>query len=118
MSATHHDRPQDFHWTTTNVGEAIPGVQTPLSWTVWRPVGAALREVGWAVGALTSAERADADGLIEIFHGRAAFRVEPFALLGDRLPGTSGRQVVGSLLGRVPDGLPYAPTNRRLPIVA
>jgi pyruvate,water dikinase len=117
-SPTHHGRPQDHHWTTTNIGEAMPGVQTPLSWTVWKPVGVALREVGWSVGALNRAERADVDGLIEIFYGRAAFRVDPFALLGDRLPATSGREVVASLLGRVPDGLAYRPTKRRLPIIA
>ena len=115
---THHEAPQDHHWTTTNVGEAIPGVQTPLSWTVWRPVGAALREVGWAVGALTETERGDVDGLMEVFHGRAAFRLDPFVLLGDRLPGTSGREVVSSLLGRVPDGLVYRPTPRRWPVIA
>jgi phosphohistidine swiveling domain-containing protein len=117
-SPTHRAEPQNHHWTTTNIGEAMPGVQTPLSWSVWRPVGAALREVGWAVGALGAGERADTDGLIEIFCGRAAFRVDPFVLLGDRLPGTSGRDVVESLLGRVPDGLAYNPTNRRLPIIA
>jgi pyruvate,water dikinase len=96
----------------------MPGVQTPLSWTVWKPVGAALREVGWAVGALDRAERADTDGLMQIFYGRATFRVDPFALLGDRLPGTSGREVVESLLGRVPEGLEYHPTKRRLPLIA
>jgi len=48
MSPINYEQPQDFHWTTTNIGEAIPGVQTPLSWTVWRPVGAALRDVGLA----------------------------------------------------------------------
>jgi pyruvate,water dikinase len=114
----HHGEPQDYHWTTTNIGEAMPGVQTPLSWTVWRPVGAALRDVGLAVGALTKAEHQDINGLMEVFFGRAAFRVDPFALLGDRLPGTSGQEVVASLLGRVPEGLGYRPTKRRYPIIA
>ena len=25
----------DVRWTTVNLAEAIPGVQTPLGWTFW-----------------------------------------------------------------------------------
>jgi rifampicin phosphotransferase len=114
----HYAAPQDDLWTTTNIGEGIPGVQTPLSWTLWRPVGVAVREVGFAVGALSRSERAVEDGVMEIFYGRAAFRIAPFARLGDRLPGTSGEDVVAGLLGRVPEGLALRPTVRRYPIVA
>ena len=27
----------DAHWSTANIGEASPGVSTPLGWTLWGP---------------------------------------------------------------------------------
>ena len=30
-------RPPGSRWTRVNIGEAIPGVPTPLSWSIWRP---------------------------------------------------------------------------------
>jgi pyruvate,water dikinase len=118
----HEGSPAELHWTTTNVGEAMPGVLTPLSWSVWRPVGCALPEFGHAIGALSGAERrrlATDDGRpMRIFYGRAAFQLEFFALLGDRLPGTTGPEAARSLLGHLPDDLTYRPTRRRYPVVA
>jgi rifampicin phosphotransferase len=118
----HEGGPVDSHWTTTNVGEAMPGVLTPLSWSVWRPVGRALPELGYALGALSDAERRDQSRPhtqpMRIFFGRAAFQLEFFAMLGDRLPGTTGPEAAKSLLGRIPEGLRYHPTAKRYPCVA
>ena len=30
-------RPDGSRWTRVNIGEAIPGVPTPLTWSIWRP---------------------------------------------------------------------------------
>ena len=118
----HDCSPADAHWTTTNVGEAMPGVLTPLSWSVWRPTGAALAELAYAVGALSESERRELshpDGQpMRIFYGRVAFQLEFFALLGDRLPGTTGPEAAKSLLGRIPDDLHYKPTVKRYPSIA
>jgi len=27
----------NLHWTTANIGEAAPGVLTPLAWSLWGP---------------------------------------------------------------------------------
>jgi rifampicin phosphotransferase len=112
-----------LHWTTSNLGEAMPGVLTPLSWTLWaRAIERAPREAAYNIGALTRAERRVAhrvnDRATRIFFGRPAIQVEFFALIGDRMPGTSGRETVASLFGRVPDDMAFAPTRRRYPIIA
>ena len=110
-----------LHWTTTNVGEAAPGVQTPLSWTLWSVGDYALREMGYRMGVLNQAERRSAtpaDRVFDVFYGRCALQVEFLVLLGDRMPGATGRQVATSILGRTPDDLEYHPTRARHPAIA
>jgi pyruvate,water dikinase len=113
----------DTWWTTSNVGEAMPGVQTPLSWTVWSEGGdRSIRAAAYALGLFSAAERevpaAAHDRYIRIFNGRVACQVNYLATLGDRMPGMSGPATVGSLFGRVPDGQRFSPTRRRYPVVA
>lgn len=113
----------NLYWTRGNVGEAIPGVQTPLSWTVWaRASDLCLREGSFATGAITQAERAipqqPEDRAVRIFYGRAAMQVDFVAKLGDRMPGTSGPEAVTSIFGHVPPEIAFHPTIRRYPIVA
>jgi phosphohistidine swiveling domain-containing protein len=117
--------PSDPHsaWTTTNVGEAAPGVQTPLSWSVWSyAINAGVLEGGYRIGALTKAERVVAahpkDRNLRLFYGRAACQASVFSRFGDRLPGTSGPEAVSSIFGRVPPDLEFHPTKRRCPVVA
>jgi len=117
-------RSEDWmHWTTSNLGEAMPGVQTPLSWTVWaRAMEHAPREAAYRVGALTRVEAAVPDAIddrfIRVFYGRAAMQVQFAATLGDRMPGTTGPATVQHVFGRVPEGLPFSPTRRRYPTIA
>jgi len=120
---THRDGGPDAHWTTTNAGEAFPGVVTPLSWTfVGDAAEATLRRPAHAVGALTARERdvptGDRSRFIQAFYGRVAMQVDYFALLGDRLPGATGAEIVANTLGRVPEGMEFHPTRRRYPVVA
>ena len=35
----HDPGPPDSHWSTDNVGEAAPGVLSPLSWSMWGATG-------------------------------------------------------------------------------
>jgi phosphohistidine swiveling domain-containing protein len=113
----------DVHWTRANVGEAMPGVQTPLSWTVWaEAVERASRDALFAIGALTRKERAvpprAADRAVRAFYGRPALRVDFLTTLGDRMPGTTGEETARNVFGSVPPNLELHPTRRRYPVVA
>jgi pyruvate,water dikinase len=109
----------DEHWSTDNVGEAMPGVLTPLGWSVWGPTGDNMcKRIAYGLGVFDRAER-DSDHLyVRIFYGRAALQVEYLATVGDRMPGTSGEEAVRSLFGRAPDDMVWHPTRRRYPVVA
>jgi phosphohistidine swiveling domain-containing protein len=109
-----------WHWTTTNIGEGMPGVQTPLSWSIWYPAAdRGLRAGAYAMGVLGRAERDSAEPrFLSIFYGRGALLVELLALIGDRIPGATGQDAVRSLYGRVPEDLVFHPTRRRYPFVA
>ena len=115
----------DSHWTTANIGEAMPDVLTPLSWSLWGPTTERTnRETFRATGAFTEAELPypvpdpPDDRINKIFYGRAAVRVDALGALGDRMPGTSGRQVVAGVLGSIPDGMEFSKTRRRYAHVA
>ncbi len=114
---------EDEHWTRANMGEAMPGVATPLSATVWSDtVDRGLVAGAHALGAIAGGERETlgppGDRLIRMFHGRAAVKADFLALVGDRMPGTSGEKVVSSLFGEAPDTMSFHPTRRRYPFVA
>lgn len=105
------------HWTRTNVGEAMPGVLTPLGWTFWGShAERAFRGTIADMGVLTAAERAvpasPHEWTIRPFYGRIGWQVDFFATVGDRMPGTSAEKAALSLLGRVPPTLAAHPTRR------
>jgi phosphohistidine swiveling domain-containing protein len=112
-----------LHWSTDNLGEAAPGVLTPLGWSLWRDIGErASREALHRLGALDGRERVapeDPDQrILRIFFGRVAMQVEFLSTLGDRMPGTTGQDVVRGIFGRVPEDIEFRPTRRRYPAVA
>ena len=113
----------DWYWTTTNVSEALPGVLTPLMWTLWGPsIEHAPRESAFLIGGLTEAERhvpaRAEDRYTQVFYGRAALRLDFTATVADRVPGTTGPAAVRSMFGSVPEDMEFHPTKRRYPIVA
>ena len=117
----HSHSDPELHWTTTNVGEAAPGVQTPLSWTLWEVGDAALRKMAHELGVLTTAEQTSSAPdapVFQVFYGRSALKVEFFVLLGDRMPGATGEEVAAGILGRSADDITYQPTKRRYPSIA
>lgn len=110
-------------WSTTNFGEAIPGVLTPLNWSFWGAPGErAARRAFVALGAMSPAEAAvptnPADRAFGVFHGRFACKVDFLSDLGDRLPGTSGEAVAEQILGDLPAGFRSRPTRARYPAIA
>lgn len=115
--------PPGIHWAVSNLGEAIPGVQTPLSLSLWvRASEHALRESAFQIGVLPASERevpaAATDYFVRPFYGRPAIRATFFSDIGDRIPGTTGRATAESILGKVPEDMTFRPTRRRYPFVA
>jgi pyruvate,water dikinase len=114
--------PEAF-WSTTNLGEALPGVVSPLGWSIWLPaVDIGVRDCFARMGALSRKdvrvpERIE-DRVSGVFYGRAALSATFFCRMGGRLPGTSPDAIAKQLLGEVPAGIPLESTLERLPFVA
>ena len=119
----HSESGPDTFWSTTNVGEALPGVATPLGWSLWGPaVELGVRDCFARLGALPRSEvrvpDATDDRLTSVFYGRAALNVNFFCKMGGRLPGTDPGSIARNLLGEVPSGLPLEKTLKYVPSVA
>lgn len=110
-------------WTTTNVGEAVPGVQTPLGWSIWGPAGEeGLRRAFHTIGALSRSEigvpERPEDRLFSLFFGRIALHLDLLCQWADRVPGTSGEAMATQIFSYVPPGYRSRPTRRYYPRVA
>jgi phosphohistidine swiveling domain-containing protein len=115
----HDPGPPEAHWSTDNVGEAVPGVLSPLAWSLVEAGGnRVMREVAFRTGAFSRHERHHHPAIFRPFYGRVAIRVEYMAMLGDRMPGSDGRAAVAGLLGRVPETMRFDATRRRYPVIA
>jgi rifampicin phosphotransferase len=115
----HDPGPPDSHWSTDNVGEAAPGVLTPLSWSMWGVTGDRMpREIVFRMGVFSARDRREFPPIVRPFYGRIAIYMEYLALVGDRMPAASGQDAVASLFGRVPDTMSFAPSRARYPVVA
>jgi rifampicin phosphotransferase len=114
--------PQDYYWTTDNVGEAAPGVQTPLSGSFWAGVGDSMpRRIAHSMGVFSRAELeppTEAELYATLFYGRLAMRLEYLAEVGDRFPGMTGQDAVKGLFAKVPEDMSFHPTKRRYPVIA
>jgi phosphohistidine swiveling domain-containing protein len=111
------------HWTTTNLGEAAPGVLTPLCLGLWgAPAERAARRAAYTIGVLTAAELTPpvdpADWILRPFHGRLAMQLEFMATLGDRVPATTGEEAIRGMFGEAPPGMTFAPTRERYRAIA
>lgn len=111
------------YWSTSNFGEAMPGVMTPLGWTFWGPTAErATRGAFASMGALTRTESVFPDNPLDrvctVFYGRVAGRVNFLVDIGDRLPGTTGAAVAEQVVGAMPPELSSVHTRRRYPMIA
>jgi pyruvate,water dikinase len=131
----HQDSGPRTRWTTVNTAEALPGVPTPLCWTLWNhPLERAMRGAFCDIGCLSPsavrvAERVD-DRYSGIFYGRFSANIDQMRAMGDLMPGTSADAIEEQILGglrdwegqvkppRVGEGALSAPTLRRYPVVA
>jgi phosphohistidine swiveling domain-containing protein len=120
---THATDRSVHHWTTTNLGEAVPGILTPLALAHWGLRGHLTGvRVAYNVGAMSARERdtipEPADRVLRCFYGRLTVRLEYMTMLGDRMPGVTGEEMMASLFGQAPPGIEYHPTVRRYPFIA
>jgi len=122
-SGLHGTTRPDTTWTTTNVGESVPGVPTPLGWSVWSVAGElAMRSAFGAIGALSDDEtklpQHQEDWLLGIFYGRASLSVSLVCEWSERVPGTDPVAMAQQIFSARPAG--YAPRRqfRHYPRVA
>ena len=85
-------------WSTINASEALPGVVTPLTWSLFGDnVERAMKGAFVDMGVLAEDEAVVPDSpderLWDTWYGRAAGNLATFRMLGDRTPGTSGAAV-------------------------
>ena len=113
----------DAFWSSSNIGEAMPGVMTPLSWSIWEgPAECSMREPFVSMGVLPRRERgvpADpTERTVNIFFGRVAGRVDFLTRMGDSLPGTNGGRLAERIYGIVPPDYRPQRRRRRYPLIA
>jgi pyruvate,water dikinase len=119
----HQESGPTTRWTTVNTAEALPGVPTPLCWTLWnhqleRAMRGAFCDIGCLPpSAVRVAERVD-DRYSGIFFGRFTANVDQLRAMGDLMPGTSADAIEEQLLGGAATGTGGHPTMRRYPVVA
>jgi pyruvate,water dikinase len=113
----------DHHWTTANLGEAAPGVLTPLGLGLWGETAErATRRAMYTLGVLRRDELKPppdvTDWILRPFHGRLAMQLEFMATVGDRMPMVTGRDAIRGMFGEAPPTMEFAPTRSRYPAVA
>ena len=112
----HQHAPQGSYWTTTNYEEAMPGIPTPLSWSIWRDgmnsgAAAAFRQLGF----YPRGEQPAATGM---FYGRMCGRIDEQCRALAGMPGFDP-EVYAEHMYAIPRGeLGITKTKRRLPIIA
>src|SRR5438874_5939517 len=110
-------------WTRVNIGEAFPGVPTPLTWSWAGPTSDELIRRAWVeMGVFPRSLRARPaaadDRFVAILAGRAVLNLDLMRAVGDRLPGNSGDRIEASIFGSTREGILNEPTARRYPVVA
>src|SRR5581483_7496886 len=113
----------EHHWTTANLGEAAPGVLTPLGLGLWGETAErATRRAMFTLGVMSRDELeppADVtDWVLRPFYGRLAMRLEFMAMVGDRMPMVTGRDAIRGMFGEAPATMEFAPTRRRYGAIA
>ncbi|MGQ0632542.1 MAG: PEP-utilizing enzyme [Sporichthyaceae bacterium] len=110
------------YWTTTNIGESVPDVLSPMCWSFWGEPA----ERGWqfsmkAFGVLPASAAPSPDvndwGL-SIFHGRLALNVDAIRAVVATLPGVKADDFERDLCGSVRADSPPVKGNRaRVPVI-
>ena len=119
----HYQSGPSTHWTTVNTAEALPGVQTPFSWTWWADaIELGMRWCFYDLGVLRRDEISSSTVADErysvVFYGRYSANITKMRVIGDRMLGTDGDGVEEQILGGLHSGIPNDNTLSRLPAIA
>jgi phosphohistidine swiveling domain-containing protein len=119
----HYESGPSTHWTTVNTAEALPGVQTPFSWTWWADaIELGMRWCFFDLGVLRRDEIASSAVADErysvVFFGRYSANITKMREIGDRMLGTDADGVEEQILGGLHSGLQNNNTLSRLPAIA
>jgi pyruvate,water dikinase len=115
----HDPGPPHTHWSTDNVGEAAPGVLTPFSWSMWGKTGDSMpRRIAHRMGVFSDHDLRNFPPIVRPFYGRVALQMEYLAVVGDRMPGASGAEIVANMFGRVPETMTFNMSKRRYLVIA
>jgi pyruvate,water dikinase len=122
LSILHAEAPEGSSWSSINLAEAVPGVMTPLTASVWVPASeTGLRLPFYAMGVLEARRRSiprdPADRITGAFYGRMAVRVDFLCEIGDLVPGQSGEALSRDFFGFVPPNYESRPSLRRVPFI-
>jgi pyruvate,water dikinase len=110
-------------WTRVNVGEAWPGVPTPMTWTWAGPGIDAIVSRAWtSLGAfapdrIPRRERVD-QRFSAISQGRVLLNLDLMRSVGDRMPFNSGDKIEAALFGAGRPATPSRSVPSRYPFVA
>jgi phosphohistidine swiveling domain-containing protein len=110
-------------WTRNNVGEAFPGVVTPLHYDfVVRAGELGIRGAYAERGAITEEEAAESaiadERVMAAFKGRLAVNVDTMCAFGDRVSPTAAAEIEFGLLGFVREDAVRHPTSDRHALIA
>jgi pyruvate,water dikinase len=110
-------------WTRVNVGEATPGVVTPLTADFQRPANTwpaarMFHRMGLLPHPRIPGHDTERTATTRFFCGQIAISVDFLRWLADRTPGTSGDAFEASILGRVRPGQTSTPDRSRYLLAA
>ena len=113
----------DTQWTRNNVGEAFPGVVTPLHYDFAVRAGElGIRGAYAERGVITEAEAAESEladeRVMAAFKGRLAVNVDTMCAFGDRVSETTAAEIEFGLLGFVREDVVRNPTSDRHELIA
>lgn len=113
----------DRYWTSTNLGEAVPEIMSPMCWSIWGE-GA---ELGWlfsmyAFGVIPKKRVVvspdNNDHGLSVFYGRQALNVDAIKRILADLPGLKPDDFERDLMGSVrPDAPQFKSSIQRAPVV-
>lgn len=118
---------REKRWTTANVDEGLPGIVTPITWSMYfPPTESTIRDCWVDIGVLPRGQRAVPDDVHDRFpsvaYGHAIANVDNIGQMAARIPGGSAAAMEEQLFGSVRGEGLVEPTGlakvKRHPVVA